>query len=126
MNSNEMKQAFEELKQRVVITERQISDILARMDINSSYVELHSFNDALNRISELDCNNPSHEELLYSLAFTVGEHLDSWDCNFDLAKNTLVSAARNVGFRSKFLADDIDGCLIEGMAEYIENTGDTK
>ena len=120
MNSAEMRVAFEELKQRVVITERQISDILAKMNIGESPMELHNFNDALNRISELDCSNPEHEEELYNIAFITGENLDSWEYDFNLAKSTLVTAARNVGFKSNFLAADIDGCMTEGIAESIE------
>ena len=120
MNGDQMKQAFEELKQRVVMTEQQIAEILTKMDERYPLIELHSFDDALNEISKLDSGNQEHEELLYSIAFTVGEHLHSWEYDFDLAKNTLVSAARNVGFRSKFLAADLDNCLIEGMAESIE------
>ena len=122
MNSAEMKAAFQELKQQVQLTEQQISDILSKMDIGNSAIELHSFNDALNRISELDCSNPEHEEELYNIAFITGENLDSWEYDFNLAKSTLVTAARNVGFKNKLLAADIDGCMIEGMAEYIEYT----
>ena len=120
ISGEQMRQEFEELKQRVVMTEKQIAEILSKMGMSKPSIELDSMNDALNRIGELDCNEPDHEEELYNIAFVVGANLHDWDYDFDLAKNTLVSAARNVGFRSKFLAADLDNCLIEGMAESIE------